>query len=471
METARALMENARLRAAAIVAAGTIALMGTGCTNPGESEPVRPPASTYEASPGAEALPAVAEYVFKGRGAADDDKINPYGLRFDPNRSKEDYDWTVNPRQPQEEENEALPGGASAPILDIKLRPDGTLGFEDHTPQNSQPSPDEAKLLEAVNDNKVLVEAAMQAGTLDGIYFRLPDADSDLAKDSPFGTMMFISRDYTNGKHGERSIYYYLPQGAINAEAVSLITGHEAAHAALGHGQFEAPKLPKEKETFAAACDTIRNNTLQEAAEGNERVVSDLERMKKYYSPKSSAPAYDAVITALRNGTYNTLPSYPDAADQATTVQECILQNPWQAVLQQARARNIDAGQLAEKVLSEDSEDLASGIVQRWNEALMDTSVQRALSEGSYLAGAEEYGLGGSYENQEELTAIVLNLALRVPEKFGANIGKLPPDQKAAILAVLRANREKVKACQPASAKFHKYVDDQYGKLLTAARQ
>jgi hypothetical protein len=98
----------------------------TGCSSGGETEPLSPEASvTYEASPGADTLPLVADHVAKHNASGSDaDTISTSSISMDV-QGAEKYDWLINVSPDKNKDSERLPGGKSAPVLDVLLRPDG----------------------------------------------------------------------------------------------------------------------------------------------------------------------------------------------------------------------------------------------------------------------------------------------------------------------------------------------------------
>lgn len=435
--------------AATAATLAAITLLATGCTPNVEAAPPQSTETTahYDATPEADALPKVSDaanqlgtinpYPISTSYLANSIKPDAFDFLYNPypdqEQTKEDYARLGKPRPPIED----LPDRDSAPLMDLRIGSDGTLRYKTYDERPGQYLNQNAKIMHAVADAAPVLEAAMQANVVGQAHIRIfePNQFPGNPQWEPGQYGVHINHDYNDG--GKPAVYYYLPADAqISPQALSLILSHEAGHGLTESREDIAPD-PDVARAFTAACTTLRAQAAANMAQDGSLIESSLQTMRSM-APKVYDGAFNAVISAMRNGTYDQLPArYPFGN---RSIPACFMQDPWHALADYVALHKVNGGKLpfASDAQYEDYfENESNEMVTDWNDLIKAKTIYGELCESGYLGNLPtDKEMGHSYDNILELKASTGNLILRVPDAFGENVADLPADQKAAVLTV-----------------------------------
>lgn len=455
-----ALRERLVLTTNTLLLAGGIALAGAGCTSPEMPRPA--PTVTYDAPEGSEALPKVDVKSFTEPSSGQ--YINSSNLAYGV-LDKKSFTQHDNPN-PDKSGDYALPYGRSAPVLDIMIGKDGELRYKSHNVSGNE----ESLLLGAVGATGLPLKRALREGQVGQLHFRVFEpnqypGEPDL---EPRGEVFYIHKDYNDG--GKPAIYYYFPaRGFEDTEAVAFGLSHEASHALLGQHEVITPD-PEHQKAFVEACTVMKNSALAHVKQDGFLITSSLDGLKRM-SPKVYRPAFDAVKNAIREGTYAQLDAYDP--NNEGNMPACYLQNPWLALTQQIREKNLNGGNPGALFDQERFEPEINELVEDWHDLLKESKIYNALSESSYLARhGDNNQFGHPYENLFELTASSVNLGLlQAPGEFGGHVSDLPDELHGAVMTVMEQNVAKLKTLHNEDAEFIRFIDQQYANFLAKAKR
>jgi len=453
MESPHALLERARLPLATVALAGAVALTGAGCSA-GESP--APKGDThavhYDASAGANELRQISSYERVIKKPSSTTYVSNTMLAV---RAKT-FDTIVNINPDKNAEAEALPTSPSAPVLDVVMGSDATLRFKSYQGDSGEQN----ALLGVVASRQPIVEAAFKSGQVRQIHFRVfrPDEFPGYPDLEPYSKMQFIAHDYND--EGRPAVYYYMASsGQEDTEAMAMQLGHEFSHALLGQGEATVP-TPEQTKAFTDACATMQRESMKLASQDSKLVTSSLAYQRDML-PKKFAPAFDAVIKALHEGSYARLPVDDDRAKRG--IPACYLQDPQQAVIEYIKAHNINGGKLPEEMNAVAYTREAGEMMEDWNDFIKENAVYRALSESTYVSKeGDNKELGHPDENIKELSASTTDLILTVPTELGAHVAALPADQRGAVISVAGQNYTVLKTRHKDDQTFIKQLDTEY---------
>lgn len=458
---------------------GTAALSGAGCS----SETVEPHPSatpeaavTYAAPEGADKLPLVSrEAVRKNEGLVSTSSITYYADKedFDWHLSFDDYDLSDyrgnDHLDPTPESLDWLPSGTSAPVLDLMIGTDGELRYKTHGDRGYNTN-EEEKILGAVAEASPLLEAAMQAGVVSQAHIRVfePNQQPENPEWEPQEEGLFVAHDHSND--AEPAIYYYLPANKyVDVEAIATVMSHEAAHGLMGHGELTTPSA-EQAAVFTKACNTLRKSALTDIDQDLYHITSTLDYLRAT-SPEEYAPAFQAVIDALRQGTYSDLEPVETNWGWISKARSCFVQNPWIAFKNQVAAQNINGGRLSKGMIDARSELEINEMVEDWHDLLKSKTVYSILDESGYLGPDERNKkYGHTSEGMAEMGASLTNLSLTQPEDFGGRVAELPADQKAAVVSIVQSNFAYMVDRYGTNKKFMDYLQKQYAQFAESAK-
>lgn len=481
IERARALAIENKNKLAAVVIAGSIALLGSGCTGPEDvpekAEASAPAGPGFEAEPGVDALPSVTDGA--GQNVPDrsryvDAGLLNYLIKDEASEGINPYTYLFNKDEATGKEGDSLPLDESAPLLDVKMDANGELHYKDLLDSTSSDRED-SELLGAVQEASPLIKAAMRGGQVRDVHFRIfaPKDDPEHPEWTPTASAQYIPVDYND--KGEPSMYFFLaPDGMQDTETVALELRHEASHALLEQrstdSETEMPVTAEEKEAYTQACNVLRKQALTNIQQSGSYILSDLYDMRELTKHKYQ-DMYTKVINAIENDTYMSLETNPES-DARSAVPACYTQGPLEAVLVQARkakAGGVDKMLKHEGDL-EQFEETAGEMIDEWHDLFKQGTIYEVLSESAYQTPDEEHEQWGHpYDNSWELGASTTNLVLSVPEALGENVAELTQGQKDVVNKVIAFNMAKLKSTHPNDAELHKYIDAQYAIYTAAA--
>jgi hypothetical protein len=445
MERVRQYWDQLRAKGVIIATAGAMALGLVGCTSDNEEAPLPQDTATYvetDAAPGPlDPYNTISTSDLTSGIAAQPDAADRYEeLRHsDPATGKELFG--------------DFPLDKSAPLLTISLGENKKLIYEDSTPGLI---PAESQLLTTVQENAPLLTAAMNSGRLNSLRFRIFEADDSIAASAyaPSEEMFFLPKDYTD--EGKPNMYYFLPSNdVLDTEAISALARHESFHAALDHGPDKIELTAEQRSRFQQACGTLRAGALKEMRTWDWQARLGLHELWNM-APATLKPAYEAVITALEDGTYGELPTYFDADE----VQECYVQAPFTAVLKQADLMGqtvpMDQERAKEAVMDQ------VGIIQdSWNNNIEDQTVYRLLKEGDWLAPTKtNKDKGHPQDGLSEISVSSINRMVGDAEAFGRDVAGRDTDIQEAIIGLLDLQTELLHQKYPHNKELLRQIAD-----------
>jgi hypothetical protein len=488
MESARSVIENARIKIAMLMAAGAIALGASGCTSPDEAEKAQATAEAvaeaktpvYATFEGADALPDVDKITSVPEASYVNDFISSTALNVavenEPKKNKymDTYNSYTNPTPEGKPEGDHIDGdmGNYAPVLDFMINSKGKLVYEDFTPDNGI-SDEEEKIIRVVEEKSNIIEPAMRSGDVGKLHFAVGEPSSQGDPEYPTGSFaQFIPTDYNDG--GKPSVYFGM-EGveATDTETVEVVLGHEFEHAMLKQGgEYSA----EDKVLLNSACNSLRDNALENIHENSDQLVAEL-RAARSSMKAAYKPAMSRVINAIERETYGDMPT--SIYQEKLGMPECFVQSPWDAYLQQARQLTYKSKALRENIggpskdspqESENFNEAMQSAFATWNTLTKEGKVHFALNESSYLESSEDNDRWGhTTDGTDELTATLTNLIEEVPEELGKNVADLQADEKASILRIAERNIQKLLLTHQNEPEYQKHIGDQYGVFLMHA--
>lgn len=437
----------------ATVGALTLGLVGCSSGDAQEEAPALDPAISVEAN----AAPVDTYSNISADGLTQSIAEQPDNL--------ERYEYLENINPATGKDTLDFPSKESAALLTITLdNASKKLIFEDATPGLTD---DESKLLSSVQANAPLLEAAMASDRLDSIRFRImrpTDPAYDISGEVPRAIPFYLSKDFSQGETDQSNIYYFLPpSGTMDLKTVTTMTRHEGLHAALGHGPLVKPS-PEITKRYQQACSVLRQDAIE-----TMQLMGGTANYALYQlgtqAPRSLQPAYETVIEAIENGTYDQLPWFTEDTD--ATIPECFVQPPHAAVVKQAELLGVSEDM--DKFLTENRDKpefdtLLGTIYDSWNDSLEDLTVYQIYKEGMWLATADSEDAGHPQDNWREMATSSMNRLYGDIDGLAQDLQHLKPEVRTAALEILDVTKELLEAAYADNKDDADFIKELRGK-------